>query len=116
MDYVVKGEMIGGFAMVAWPAEYGVSGVKTFIVNHRRHGLRKGSRRTRPAALARQMHALQSGQGLEGRRDRRAAEPPEAFLTATCLVLPRATPLPPCRREFRRSVRADSPPRRCDWE
>jgi hypothetical protein len=34
MDYVVKGEMIGGFAMVAWPAEYGVSGVKTLIVNH----------------------------------------------------------------------------------
>ena len=37
MDYVVKGEMIGGFAMVAWPAEYGVSGIKTFIVNH--HGI-----------------------------------------------------------------------------
>jgi hypothetical protein len=37
MDYVVKGEMIGGFALVAWPAEYGVSGVNTFIVNH--HGL-----------------------------------------------------------------------------
>jgi hypothetical protein len=34
MDYVVKGEMIGGFAMVAWPAEYGVSGVQTLIVNH----------------------------------------------------------------------------------
>jgi hypothetical protein len=34
-NYVVKGEMIGGFAMVAYPAEYGVSGVKTFIVNHR---------------------------------------------------------------------------------
>jgi hypothetical protein len=27
--------MIGGFAMVAYPAEYGVSGVKSFIVNHR---------------------------------------------------------------------------------
>ena len=35
MNYVVKGEMIGGFALVAWPAEYGVTGVKTFIVNHR---------------------------------------------------------------------------------
>jgi hypothetical protein len=34
MDYVVKGEMIGGFALVAWPAEYGVSGVNTLIVNH----------------------------------------------------------------------------------
>jgi hypothetical protein len=34
LDYVVKGEMIGGFALVAWPAEYGVSGVQTFIINH----------------------------------------------------------------------------------
>jgi hypothetical protein len=33
MDYVVKGRMIGGFALVAFPAEYGVSGVKTFLVN-----------------------------------------------------------------------------------
>jgi hypothetical protein len=35
MNYVVKGEMIGGFALVAWPAEYGVTGVQTFMVNHR---------------------------------------------------------------------------------
>ncbi len=34
VDYVVKGKMIGGFALVAWPDEYAVSGVKTFIVDH----------------------------------------------------------------------------------
>jgi Protein of unknown function (DUF2950) len=33
MDFVVKGTMIGGFALVAAPAEYGESGVKTFIVS-----------------------------------------------------------------------------------
>jgi hypothetical protein len=33
-DYVVRGHMIAGFALVAFPAEYGVSGVMTFIVNH----------------------------------------------------------------------------------
>jgi hypothetical protein len=33
MDYVVKGVMIGGFALVAAPAEYGETGVKTFIVS-----------------------------------------------------------------------------------
>jgi hypothetical protein len=33
-DYVVKGRMIGGFGMVAYPANYGVSGVMTFVVNH----------------------------------------------------------------------------------
>jgi len=32
-DYVVKGRMIGGFAMVAYPARFGSSGVMTFIVN-----------------------------------------------------------------------------------
>jgi len=34
MDFVVNGVMIGGFALVAAPAEYGVTGVKTFIVSH----------------------------------------------------------------------------------
>jgi hypothetical protein len=33
MDFVVKGVMIGGFALVAAPAEYGVTGVRTFIVS-----------------------------------------------------------------------------------
>jgi hypothetical protein len=33
-DYVVKGHMIGGFALVAYPAVYGVSGITTFIVSH----------------------------------------------------------------------------------
>ena len=34
IDFVVEGVMIGGFALVAAPAEYGVTGVKTFIVSH----------------------------------------------------------------------------------
>jgi Protein of unknown function (DUF2950) len=34
LDYVVNGKMIGGFALVAYPAEYGNSGVMTFLVNH----------------------------------------------------------------------------------
>jgi hypothetical protein len=34
MDFVLKDIMIGGFALVAAPAEYGVTGVKTFIVSH----------------------------------------------------------------------------------
>jgi hypothetical protein len=34
IDFVVKGVMIGGFALVAAPAEYGVTGVRTFIVSH----------------------------------------------------------------------------------
>lgn len=32
-DYLVKNLMIGGFGLVAWPAEYGTSGIMTFIVN-----------------------------------------------------------------------------------
>jgi hypothetical protein len=34
LDYVVEGIMIGGFALVAVPAEYRVTGVKTFIVSY----------------------------------------------------------------------------------
>jgi hypothetical protein len=34
LDYFDKGVLRNGFALVAWPAEYGVSGVMTFIVNH----------------------------------------------------------------------------------
>ena len=34
MDFVVKGAMIGGFALAAAPAQYRVTGVQTFIVGH----------------------------------------------------------------------------------
>lgn len=34
LSYVVKGKMMGGFALIAYPAEYGNSGVMTFLVNH----------------------------------------------------------------------------------
>ncbi|MGO8704716.1 MAG: DUF2950 domain-containing protein [Candidatus Brocadiia bacterium] len=33
-DYVINGNMIAGFALVAWPSEYGSSGVMTFIISH----------------------------------------------------------------------------------
>ena len=34
MDYLVDGALSRGFAMIAWPAQYDVTGVMTFIVNH----------------------------------------------------------------------------------
>ena len=34
MDFVIEGAMIGGFALVAAPADYRVTGVKTFIVSY----------------------------------------------------------------------------------
>jgi len=34
LDYVINGAMIGGFALIATPAEYGVTGVQTFIVSY----------------------------------------------------------------------------------
>jgi hypothetical protein len=33
-DYLVDGRMIGGFAVLAWPARYGASGIQSFIVSH----------------------------------------------------------------------------------
>jgi Protein of unknown function (DUF2950) len=35
-NYVINGNMIAGFALVAFPAEYGSSGIMTFLVSH--HG------------------------------------------------------------------------------
>ena len=34
MSYIAKGKMMGGFALVAWPADHGNSGLMTFIVSH----------------------------------------------------------------------------------
>jgi Protein of unknown function (DUF2950) len=34
MDFVLKGVMIGGFALIAFPAQYQLTGVKTFMVSH----------------------------------------------------------------------------------
>jgi hypothetical protein len=34
-SYIVRGQMIGGFALVAYPARWGASGMMTFICNHR---------------------------------------------------------------------------------
>jgi len=33
-DYIINGNMIGGFAIVAWPADYRESGVMTFVISH----------------------------------------------------------------------------------
>jgi len=33
-DYVAQGKMIGGYALVAWPVNYGNTGVMTFMVSH----------------------------------------------------------------------------------
>ena len=34
LNYVIKGAMIGGFALIAFPAQYRVTGVQTFMVSH----------------------------------------------------------------------------------
>jgi hypothetical protein len=33
-DYVINGNMIAGFALIAWPARYGETGIKTFVISH----------------------------------------------------------------------------------
>jgi hypothetical protein len=34
MDYEVNGRMIGGFAVLAYPAQYGSTGMKSFMIRH----------------------------------------------------------------------------------
>ena len=33
-SYIINGKLVGGFAMIAWPADYGKTGVMTLLVNH----------------------------------------------------------------------------------
>lgn len=33
-DYIINGRMMGGFAAIAWPAVYGVTGIMTFMIGH----------------------------------------------------------------------------------
>ena len=40
-NYIINGNMIGGFGLVAWPADYGDSGVMTFVVNQQRRVYQK---------------------------------------------------------------------------
>lgn len=53
-DYVVNGHMIGGFALVAFPAKYRDSGVMTFIINYQGTVYQKNLG-PRTATIARQM-------------------------------------------------------------
>ena len=72
LDYLIGGAMIGGFALIATPAEYGVTGVQTFIRQLRRH---RASERPR-AGLggSRQAdHPLQPGQDVDP-HERRVGE------------------------------------------
>jgi DUF2950 family protein len=61
LNYVVKGKMIGGFALVAYPAEYGNSGVMTFVVNHAGSIYQKDLGE-RTAAIAKQMTSFNPDQ------------------------------------------------------
>lgn len=63
-DYVAGGHMVGGFALVAFPAQYGASGVMTFIVSHDgvvyQKDLGPGT-----STLARQMKLFDPGKGWQ---------------------------------------------------
>jgi Protein of unknown function (DUF2950) len=64
LDYVVRGDMIGGFALIAWPAVYGSSGIMTFLVNHDGVIYQKdlGPRTSR---VAERINSFNPGQGWE---------------------------------------------------
>jgi hypothetical protein len=61
-DYVIHGRMIAGFAMVAYPAVYGDSGVMSFIVNHNGTIYEKDLGR-KTASIAARMTAFDPGRG-----------------------------------------------------
>ena len=67
VDYLVCGKMIGGFALVAYPAQYGNSGVMTFLVSHQGVVFEKDMGPRTPAPGGRH-HGFRSGFQLEAGR------------------------------------------------
>jgi hypothetical protein len=61
-NYVINGNMIGGFALVAWPAEHGQSGIMTFIVNQQGRVYQKDLG-TKTAKIVRSMKEYDPGDG-----------------------------------------------------
>ncbi len=61
-NYLINGRLIGGFAMVAYPAEWGETGVMSFIVNHNGKVFEKDLGKE-SAALGAKMSAFDPGPG-----------------------------------------------------
>jgi len=73
-DYVINGNMIAGFGAIAWPSEYGVTGIMTFIVNQQGKVYQKDlGEDTDLAAAALQSYELDSSWTLT--KDSGATEP-----------------------------------------
>jgi len=51
-NYLVNGRMTGGFAALAYPAQYGVSGIMTFIINQNGVAFQKDLGKTTDQAAA----------------------------------------------------------------
>ena len=79
-DYVINGNMIAGFAMVAWPADYGHSGVMTLGVSHQGKVYEKDLGEETETARSPDHH-LQSRRGL-GRSYRRGLSLPDRLAPA----------------------------------
>jgi hypothetical protein len=61
-NYIINGHMIAGFALVAWPAEWGNSGVMTFVINQQGKVYEKNLG-AKTAAIAGKMTAYDPGPG-----------------------------------------------------
>ena len=69
-DYLVKGKMIGGFALIAYPAEYGNSGIMTFMVNQDGTVFQKDLGPKTTAKLVREINCFLAGRHLDQSRRR----------------------------------------------
>jgi len=61
-SYLINGHMIGGFAAIAWPAEYGETGIMTFLVNQQGRVYQRDLG-PRTARIASRIHEYDPGEG-----------------------------------------------------
>jgi len=90
MDFVDRGRDDRRVALIAAPAEYGVTGIQTFIVQSRWRGLSEGSGSRQPEQYQ-EHHAVQPGQDLDSRQRWVAGTTLEARRSnrrRECIVLP----------------------------
>ena len=83
LNYFIEGVMIGGFAIVAWPADYRVTGVQTFIVSYDGVVYQKDLGRIHPRSLRRWNAIIRTRHGIAPTMTGRRAKARTKMFTST---------------------------------
>src|SRR6185503_16353299 len=92
-DYLANGRMTGGFAVVAWPVDYGNSGIMTFMVSNQGVVYQKDLG-DETEELAAKITAFDPDEGWNVVPESPPSEPPDAGQPASTTANPEESPAP----------------------